>query len=72
MEELSYATEMCPLSTGKLDTTKVVQDVTLGSFSRGMKYRKSLESVSESTLSSDALVSLIVEQEFHNHSIKLS
>jgi len=39
----------------------VVKDVGLGSPSSGRKYRESLQSVSEKTLSPDAAVSLIVE-----------
>ena len=48
-------------SIGKLDAAKVVQDVALGSPSKGRKYKESLESIFKSTLSSDAAVSLIVE-----------
>ena len=52
-------------SIGNLDAAKVVQDVALGSPSKGRKYRESLESISESTLSlsSDAAISLIVKHE---------
>ena len=62
MKELSYTTQMSLRSTEKLDATKVVQDITLGISSRGRKYRKKLKFISESTLSYDAAVSLIVEQ----------
>ena len=59
-EELFYATQMSLRSIGNLDAAKVVQNFALGSPPKGRKYRESLESISESTLSLDAAVSLIV------------
>ena len=61
VKELSYAIQMSLWSIGKLDAAKVVQDSALGSPSKGRKYKESLESISESTLSPDAAFSIIVE-----------
>lgn len=61
-EELSYATQMKLRVSGKLDAAKVVKDVTLGSPSKAEKYRKSLEFVSETILSGDKALSLLIEQ----------
>jgi len=49
-------------ASGKLDAAKVVKDVTLGSPSKAMKYKKSIDSISETTLSADGALALIVEQ----------
>lgn len=62
IEELSYATQMSLRASGKLDAAKVVKDVTLGSPSKAMKYKKSIDSISETTLSADGALALIVEQ----------
>lgn len=61
IEELSYATPMSLRASGKLDAAKVIKDVTLGSPSKAKKYKK-CDSISETTLSANAALSLIVEQ----------
>lgn len=61
-EELSYATQMSLRHSGQLDAAKVVKDVTSKSPTRASKYRKSIEKVSEKTLSKEAALSLFVEQ----------
>lgn len=60
-EELSYATQTL-LTSGKVDAAKIVKDVTLGSPTKATKYRRSMDSISETILSSDSALLVLMEQ----------
>lgn len=60
-EELGFAVQMKLRQKGKLDAAKVVKDVIAGSPSKATRYRQSLDSKSETTLSSDEALALLVE-----------
>ncbi|XP_071572537.1 uncharacterized protein [Temnothorax nylanderi] len=61
-EGFSYATQMSLRASGKVDAAKVVKDVTLGSSTKAAKYRRSMEPILETTLSSDSALLLSIEQ----------
>lgn len=48
-------------SAGQLEASKCVKEVTLTSPSRASKYRKAFQSITESSLSDDAALSVLVE-----------
>jgi len=62
LETLSYATQMSLRASGNLDASKVVKDVTSTSPSRATKYRKAMKSTSETRLSGEAALLLLIEQ----------
>ena len=61
IKELSFATQMKLRGEGKLDAANVVKNVTLGSPTKGEKYRRSVEFVKENSLSPDSALSLLIE-----------
>ncbi|EFN61161.1 hypothetical protein EAG_09607, partial [Camponotus floridanus] len=64
IEELTYATQMNLRSTGQLDASKIIKDVTSTSPTRAFKYRTAFTSEVEKTLSDDAALSVLVEYKF--------
>lgn len=63
-DELAYAIQISLRSAGQLDASKVIKEVTMTSPSRTLKYRNALKSTTESTLSEDAALSVLVEYKF--------
>jgi len=64
IEELAYATQMNLRSSGQLDASKIIKDVTSTSPTRAFKYRTAFTSEVEKTLSDDAALSVLVEYKF--------
>lgn len=63
VHELSFATEMSLRAAGRLDAAKIVKDVTEGSPSKAVRYRKSLERVEGIPMNGDEAVAFMVENE---------
>ncbi|GLV33238.1 hypothetical protein CBL_08406 [Carabus blaptoides fortunei] len=61
IQTLAYAIQMSLRASGKLQASKVVKDVTVGSPKKALKYCKSMQRVTENILSGNEALSLVIE-----------
>lgn len=60
-EELAYATQSSLRSTGQLDASKLVKEAALSTPTRASKYRKKFNITTETPLTSEGALSLLIE-----------